>query len=108
PIMLGWRTPDPAWGDPAKNGYSSPHNLAKGAADYNVANGTNTACHDKPVATYKGDTNGCYLHPGGDDSYTYWGYLIPPDKVATPADHNTVGQAVDAWTDGPLTTADGT
>lgn len=102
-----WETPGTGW-----NLWSNPLNTAMTASAYCVANGlsrsgTRPPCHGKVLAGYSGDSNGCFVHPGGDDSYTYWGVLVPYAKVATPVDHGLVGQCIDNWQDGGIITTDG-
>jgi len=106
PIALGWRRPGTGW-----DLIDSPYNSAKSAALYIAGGGAATGCHDKLVAEWTGGTSDCYIHPANDDSYTYWGLLIPHQKVALPIDHGHVGGAIDGWSwadDGPLVTLDGT
>jgi len=103
-----WETPGTGWDQ-----WDNQLNTAKSAADACVANGWSRSgstppCHGQAIATYTGSANGCFLHPGGDDSYTYWGVLIDPAIVATPVNHGTVGLAVDNWQDGGIVTTDGT
>jgi prepilin-type N-terminal cleavage/methylation domain-containing protein/prepilin-type processing-associated H-X9-DG protein len=112
PIALQWRQADPGWGDPARPGYNSVYNVAKTAGEFLFNGGAVPAnypagCNEAMVAEWKGATDGCYIHPGNDDSYTYWGYLIPSQEVLNPVNHGIVGQAVDAWTDGGIITMDG-
>jgi prepilin-type N-terminal cleavage/methylation domain-containing protein/prepilin-type processing-associated H-X9-DG protein len=107
PIALQWRHADARWGDPSLSGYNSVHNVAKSAAEYRFNGGAATGCHNQLVAGYSGPTQGCFIHPANDDSYTYWGYLVPSQEVLNPVNHAIVGQAIDAWTDGGIITMDG-
>jgi len=100
-IHLQWKTPGTGWDQ-----INSPFNTAKEAAAYVLLNGAQP-CNNQDVRTWTGGGKGCYLHPAGDDSYTYWGYLIPHNRVATPVDHGIVGQAIDGWQDGGIITLDG-
>jgi len=102
PIALQWRRPGAGW-----ELIDSPFNIAKGAAQA-VADGINTGCSGKLVSGWTGGTTDCYIHPANDDSYTYWGFLIPHQDVALATDHGMVGEAIDAWTDGGIVTLDGT
>lgn len=102
-----WETPGTGW-----DVVNSTYNAAQTAAQYCVANGlsrsgTRPPCHGKVLADYSGSAAGCYLHPGGDDSYTYWGYLIPYKDIATDINHGIVGQAIDNWQDGGILTING-
>jgi prepilin-type N-terminal cleavage/methylation domain-containing protein/prepilin-type processing-associated H-X9-DG protein len=102
PIRLGYRRPGTGWDQ-----IDSIYNTAKNAAAYIASGGAPTGCHDQFVDTWRGGTSDCYIHPGQDDSYTYWGYLIPHQMVASTYNHAIVGQAIDGWDEG-VTTADGT
>ena len=106
PLYLVWQHPDERWGNPALNGFNSPHNVARQAAIYRFNGGAASGCHGQRIASYSGATQGCYIHTGGDDSYTYWGYLIPHRDVATPYNSAMIGKAVDA-TPEANTTLDG-
>jgi prepilin-type N-terminal cleavage/methylation domain-containing protein/prepilin-type processing-associated H-X9-DG protein len=102
PIALQWRRPGAGW-----QNIDSPYNVAKSAAQA-VADGINTGCNGQLISGWTGGTSDCYIHPANDDSYTYWGFLIPHRDVALATDHGMVGQAIDAWTDGSIVTLDGT
>jgi prepilin-type processing-associated H-X9-DG protein len=103
PIALQWRRPGTGWDQ-----IDSPYNTAKSAAEYIAGGGAATGCHGQLVKEWTGGTSDCYIHPANDDSYTYWGLLIPYRDVALPIDHGMVGEAVDGWTDGGIVTLDGT
>jgi prepilin-type N-terminal cleavage/methylation domain-containing protein/prepilin-type processing-associated H-X9-DG protein len=112
PLRLRWMHADSRWGNPALSGYGSVHNVARSAAEYNLQNGiaNNTApCHGKYMD--EGNTGyatqGCFVHTGGDDSYTYWGYLIPYQDVATPYNSGLIGKAVDSYPNMEHQTMDG-
>lgn len=103
-----WETPGTGW-----ESWDSPLNAAKTAAQYCVANGLSRAgtkppCHGQQLATYTGSSNGCFLHPGGDDSYTYWGFMVPYAAVSTPAVHGSVGLAIDSCSGCGVTLPNGT
>jgi prepilin-type N-terminal cleavage/methylation domain-containing protein/prepilin-type processing-associated H-X9-DG protein len=102
-----WETPGTGW-----ENVDSPLNTAQTAAAYNVANGfsrggTRPPCHGQPIKEYTGPADGCFLHPGGDDSYTYWGYLVPHKAVADVLIHGAVGMAIDSCTGCTAITTDG-
>ncbi len=107
PIHFQWRLPGAGWDQ-----VESIYNTAK-TARANFLNGASDDCDKKRLDEFKGDTRACYIHPGGDDSYTYWGFLIPYRDVALPYDHALVGQAIDGYLgpldeDPPIVTQDGT
>jgi prepilin-type N-terminal cleavage/methylation domain-containing protein/prepilin-type processing-associated H-X9-DG protein len=106
-IRLRWQHPDSRWGNPALSGYNSVHNVAKSAAEYHFNGGAPTGCHNGYIGEYSGPTQGCYIHTAGDDSYTYWGYLVPYQDVATPYNSGLIGKAVDAYAEMPHPTLDG-
>lgn len=114
PSRLRWETPGGVNPNTDWTNWNSPQNVAMTAATYNAANGfsrdgTKPPCHGKNIDEYTGDTSGCFLHPGGDDSYTYWGFMVRPQDVADPVSHGTVGRALDniQSADLPLVTLDG-
>jgi prepilin-type processing-associated H-X9-DG protein len=103
-----WETPGDNW-----QLWDSELNTAKTAAEYNLANGfsrggTRPPCHGQQILEYAGSGAGCFLHPGGDDSYTYWGVVVPHRDVATAVAHGIVGQCIDGWDSGGIVTTDGT
>ncbi|MFA6244711.1 MAG: prepilin-type N-terminal cleavage/methylation domain-containing protein [Candidatus Hydrogenedentales bacterium] len=102
PSYLVWKKPGTGW-----ETWDSPFNVAKAAAAYNVANPGTPPCADKTISEYTGSTSGCYVHPGGDDSYTYWGFSVRPSDVADAVSHGIVGQAIDNWQDGGIVTLQG-
>jgi len=89
PIHLQWKTPGTGW-----DLIDSQFNTAKAAAQF-IAGGGTPVCNNQNVGQFTGSTNGCFIHPAGDDSYTYWGFMVPYQDVADPVNHALVGTSLD-------------